>query len=53
VARRAETTVVALSKNQAVNPLIVVYLNRLSDLLFVGARAVNTRIGVADIAWRK
>ncbi len=53
VARRAEAAVVALSKGQAINPSIVVYLNRLSDLLFVSARLANKRLGVQDVAWKK
>jgi cob(I)alamin adenosyltransferase len=53
VARRAETTVVSLSKSQTVNPAIVVYLNRLSDLIFVAARFANKRLGAPDVAWRK
>lgn len=53
VARRAETVVVSLSRSQAVNPAVVVYLNRLSDLLFVAARVANKRQGVQDVAWRK
>jgi cob(I)alamin adenosyltransferase len=52
VARRAETVVAALSKSQTINPAILIYLNRLSDLLFVVARLVNKRIGVDDIPWR-
>jgi cob(I)alamin adenosyltransferase len=51
VARRAETAVVSLSKGQTVNPAIVVYLNRLSDMLFVAARLANKRLGVPDVAW--
>jgi cob(I)alamin adenosyltransferase len=51
VARRAEAAVVAVSMNEKLNPAIVVYLNRLSDLLFVAARIVNKRLGVPDIAW--
>lgn len=53
VSRRAETAAVALSKIQKINPAIVVYLNRLSDLLFVSARLANKRAGVPDVAWRK
>jgi cob(I)alamin adenosyltransferase len=52
VARRAETTVTALSKSQTINPTILIYLNRLSDVLFVAARLVNRRIGIDDIPWR-
>jgi cob(I)alamin adenosyltransferase len=51
VARRAEAAVVYLSKNEPVNPAIVVYLNRLSDMIFVSARLANRRLGVKDIAW--
>ena len=52
IARRTETAVTALSKNQTINPAILIYLNRLSDLLFVAARLVNKRVGVEDIAWK-
>jgi len=54
VCRRAERVVVALSQTpgQDVPAEIVVYLNRLSDLLFVLARSVNQRAGVADIVWK-
>jgi cob(I)alamin adenosyltransferase len=51
IARRAETAVVILSKNQIINPAIMIYLNRLSDLLFIAARIVNKRLGIKDIAW--
>jgi cob(I)alamin adenosyltransferase len=51
VARRAETGVVSLSKSEPINPAIVVYLNRLSDMLFVSARLANRRLGTPDIAW--
>lgn len=50
VCRRAERRVVGLGAD-AVEPLVVIYLNRLSDLLFVLARAVNHRAGAAEIAW--
>ncbi|HEV8387827.1 MAG TPA: cob(I)yrinic acid a,c-diamide adenosyltransferase [Nitrososphaera sp.] len=52
VARRAETAVVALSKLETINPSTIVYLNRLSDLLFVAARLANKRAGKPDVAWR-
>jgi cob(I)alamin adenosyltransferase len=48
VARRAERRVVALSHEEEVNPDAIVYLNRLSDLLFILARAVNRRAGVPE-----
>ncbi len=55
VARRAERRVISLSglPDESVSPIVVVYLNRLSDLLFVMARAVNASLGVADVAWQK
>ena len=49
--RRAERSVVTLSRDQQINPLIIHYLNRLSDLLFVLARAVNKQAGRSDIVW--
>lgn len=48
VCRRAERRVVALG---GVDPIVIKYLNRLSDLLFVMARAVNSRAGVTEIEW--
>ena len=51
IARRTETAVTALSKSQTINPAILIYLNRLSDLLFVAARLANKRLGVGDVAW--
>ncbi len=51
VTRRAERRVVALSAQTEVRVVIVHYLNRLSDLLFVLARVANHRAGVADVPW--
>ena len=53
VARRAETKVVSLSRVNSINPSTGVYLNRLSDFLFVAARLANKRAGMRDVAWRK
>jgi len=50
VCRRAERRIVALGPD-AVDPVLLVYTNRLSDLLFAMARSVNARAGVADQAW--
>jgi cob(I)alamin adenosyltransferase len=50
VCRRAERRVVALGA-EAVEPAVVVYLNRLSDLLFVMARAANRRAGAGEREW--
>ncbi|HSD67624.1 MAG TPA: cob(I)yrinic acid a,c-diamide adenosyltransferase [Vicinamibacteria bacterium] len=51
VCRRAERSVVGLSRQSGVDPRIVVYLNRLSDLLFVLARAENRRAGIDEERW--
>ncbi|MBI1967621.1 MAG: cob(I)yrinic acid a,c-diamide adenosyltransferase [Gemmatimonadetes bacterium] len=51
VCRRAERGVVALAGGTPVSPAIVRYLNRLSDLLFVLARAANSQAGRPDIKW--
>ncbi len=51
VVRRAERSVVALSHDAAVEPGILVYLNRLSDLLFVLARYENHRAGLYEERW--
>ncbi len=53
IARRAETDAVALSKAEPINPAVIMYLNRLGDLLFVAARAANKRQGMPDVAWQK
>ncbi|AIF84844.1 ATP:cob(I)alamin adenosyltransferase [Candidatus Nitrososphaera evergladensis SR1] len=53
VARRAETAAVALYRSESINPAIIMYLNRLADLLFVAARLANKRQGVPDVAWKK
>ena len=55
VCRRAERRVVALAKsaNPPLDPDLAVYLNRLSDLLFVLARTVNRLAGEPDVSWRK
>jgi cob(I)alamin adenosyltransferase len=49
VCRRAERATLALG--DGVEPVVLVYLNRLSDLLFVMARASNRRAGVTEIEW--
>lgn len=50
VCRRAERRVVGLGASE-VDSILVIYLNRLSDLLFVMARAVNHRAGVPETEW--
>jgi cob(I)alamin adenosyltransferase len=51
VCRRAERSVVGLAQREEVPPLFLVYLNRLSDLLFTLARLANHDAGVADVTW--
>ncbi len=51
VCRRAERDVVTLARGEPVNPEVIVYLNRLSDLLFVLARVYNNH-GKDDVLWR-
>ncbi|MBM3807449.1 MAG: cob(I)yrinic acid a,c-diamide adenosyltransferase [Acidimicrobiia bacterium] len=50
VCRRAERAVLSLGKD-AVEPVVIVYLNRLSDLLFTMARAANHRAGASETPW--
>src|SRR5690606_7916717 len=49
--RRAERAIVALAAAQPVNPAALAFVNRLSDYLFVLARAVNAT-GPGDVLWR-
>jgi cob(I)alamin adenosyltransferase len=51
VCRRAERKVVPLVRGGEVDAAVLQYLNRLSDMLFMMARAVNHRAGVADVKW--
>lgn len=53
VCRRAERRVVTLSRKQKIEPAMQAYLNRLSDLLFVLARAVNRVAGRPDVLWQQ
>jgi cob(I)alamin adenosyltransferase len=53
VCRRAERSVVHLATLEPVEEGLVVYLNRLSDLLFTFARLENHRAGAGDVEWRK
>lgn len=52
VCRRAERRVIALARAETVNPVSLHYLNRLSDLLFVVARALNRAEGRPDVLWQ-
>jgi len=51
VCRRAERAIVELMRRDSVAPAVVQYVNRLSDLLFVLARAANARTNMPEIEW--
>jgi cob(I)alamin adenosyltransferase len=51
VCRRAERRIAALAAEEEIPAVILAYMNRLSDLLFVLARLVNRRAGAEEIAW--
>ncbi len=51
VCRRAERHVVRLQHQVELPPLAVIYLNRLSDLLFTLARVANRRAGAGEVTW--
>ena len=53
VARRAEREVVTLAASETINPAILIYLNRLCDLLFALARFVNKAGRRREITWQK
>jgi cob(I)alamin adenosyltransferase len=52
ICRNAERCVVDFGQKNSLPPLAVIYLNRLSDWLFVMARGENQRRKIADIPWR-
>ncbi|MEE9405442.1 MAG: cob(I)yrinic acid a,c-diamide adenosyltransferase [Algisphaera sp.] len=52
VCRRAERLCVRLAGAEPVHEVVVIYLNRLSDLLFALARRANVEAGVTDVPWR-
>ena len=52
VCRRAEREALAAEREHGINPLVLAYLNRLSDFLFIAARAVNAEAGRPEPLWR-
>lgn len=52
LARRAERRVVELAEKEKINPQTLIYLNRLSDLLFTYARFINHKEKKKEILWR-
>src|SRR5918992_897887 len=51
VCRRAERRVIALTSEIDVPQIVIIYLNRLSDLLFVLSRVANRRAGAGEVTW--
>jgi cob(I)alamin adenosyltransferase len=51
VCRRAERRVITLQRSVEIPAIVVVYLNRLSDLLFTLARVANARSGAGEVTW--
>jgi cob(I)alamin adenosyltransferase len=49
--RRAERRAVSLARCDEVAPVVLIYLNRLADLLFVAARYANHQAGIPDAVW--
>jgi cob(I)alamin adenosyltransferase len=52
ICRRAEREALAADGEYGINPLVLAYLNRLSDFLFIAARAANAEAGEAEPLWR-
>ncbi len=53
VCRRAERLVVRAARSERIDPLVIVYLNRLSDLLFILARTTNRRRKQNEVRWTR
>jgi cob(I)alamin adenosyltransferase len=51
VCRRAERRVVALQETEELPGIVVIFLNRVSDLLFMLARVANKRAGAGEVSW--
>jgi cob(I)alamin adenosyltransferase len=51
VCRRAERRIVDIAEEMEIPPLVVVYLNRLSDVLFTLARLANKRASTEETTW--
>ena len=52
VCRRAERLVIALHQSETVDPLVIKYLNRLSDYLFVLARMIAQELKIVESPWK-
>jgi len=52
VCRRAERDALTADAEHSINPLVLTYLNRLSDFLFIAARAANADAGLDEPLWK-
>lgn len=52
ICRRVERTLVALNKTKSVTKILLAYINRLSDYLFVLARAISKEVGEKEVYWQ-
>ncbi len=52
VCRRVERSLGALNREQTLNPSLLAYVNRLSDFLFVLARAISRQVGEPEVYWQ-
>lgn len=52
VCRRAERRIVAMMQSETVTPEVILFMNRLSDLLFAMARRINRDAGIPDTPWK-
>lgn len=52
VCRRAERLVITLAENEPIEPLVIKYLNRLSDYLFVLSRKMTQELGTEEVTWK-
>lgn len=52
VCRRAERQIIRLSKQEETNPLVIKYINRLSDYLFMLSRKITQETGSIEISWK-
>lgn len=53
ICRRAERRALALHEKEPLEPNLLIYLNRLSDFLFMMARKINADLSINDIEWKK
>jgi cob(I)alamin adenosyltransferase len=52
VCRRAERLIAELNSESELEPLVIIYTNRLSDYLFILARFIHLKLGIKEVPWR-